>query len=254
MPWTFAHPAAVLPLRKFCPTRLDLSALVIGSMIPDLGYYILQFNVARFAHSFLGSFLICLPTGLALYGSFHLLRKPLWFVLPEPHRGALAASATAPLALHPRTLIMAALSVLLGTWTHIVWDSFTHNRWLVKTLPFLRESVFHVGSVDFPLYALLQHLSTVVGTVMLIAAYCSWLRLHGGSARTLVPAAEDRWRYLLLVAVTTLALAIAVPRAVVGHPLHVMVFRMVIDTTVAFSTLLTLSSVLLYAARREGRQ
>lgn len=255
MPWTFAHPAAVLPLRKFCPTRLDLSALVIGSMIPDLGYYILQFNVARFAHSFLGCFLICLPTGLALYGLFHLLRKPLWFVLPQPHRGALAASATAPLALHPRTLIVAALSVLLGTWTHIVWDSFTHNRWLVKALPFLRESVFRVGSVDFPLYALLQHLSTVVGAVMLIAAYCSWLRLHGGSARTLVPAADDRWRYLLLVAVTTLALAIAVPRAVVGYPaIHVMVFRMVIDTTVAFSTLLTLSSVLLYATRREGRQ
>ena len=39
MPWTFAHPAAILPLRRFCPAPLDFSALVIGSMVPDLGYY-----------------------------------------------------------------------------------------------------------------------------------------------------------------------------------------------------------------------
>jgi hypothetical protein len=260
MPWTFAHPAAILPLRRFCPAPLDFSALVIGSMIPDLGYYLFRSNLARLAHSFLGSILVSIPAGLALWIMFHLLRKPLCFVLPQPHRGALAAFAVTPLSLSPRALMAAGVSVLLGAWTHIVWDSFTHNTWVVKQLPLIRESVFQLNNVEFPWYFLLQHLSTVVGATILIAAYCSWLRLHRGAATDSSTGADDRWRYLLLVAVVALALVIAVPRAVQvasrfeGYPaLRVLVFRIAIDATSAFLTLLTLSSLVLYATRREGQ-
>jgi hypothetical protein len=259
MPWTFAHPAAILPLRRSCPAPLDFSALVIGSMVPDLGYYLYS-NLARFAHSCLGSILVCIPAGLALWIMFHLLRKPFCFVLPQPHRGALAAFAATPLSLRPRALIAAGVSVLLGSWTHIVWDSFTHNTWLVKRLPLLRESVFTVSNVEFPWYVVLQHLSTVVGVTVLVAAYCSWLRLHRGSATDPSTGADDRWRYLLLVAVVALALVIAVPRAVAiasrfeGYPaFRVFVFRITVDTTSAFLTLLTLSSLVLYAVRRKGQ-
>jgi hypothetical protein len=229
-------------------------------MIPDLGYYFFYSNLARSAHSFLGSVLVCLPVGLALWGIFHLLRKPLCFVLPQPHRGALAAFAATPLSLRPRTLIAAAVSVLLGAWTHIVWDSFTHSTWVVKQLPLLRESVFQVGTVEFPWYFILQQLSTLVGAGILIAAYFSWLRHHHGSATNRSTGTDDRWRYLLLVAAVALALVIAVPRAVQvasrfeGYPaLRVLVFRISVDTTSAFLTLLTLSSLILYATRREGR-
>jgi hypothetical protein len=228
-------------------------------MVPDLGYYLYS-NLARFAHSCLGSILVCIPAGLALWIMFHLLRKPFCFVLPQPHRGALAAFAATPLSLRPRALIAAGVSVLLGSWTHIVWDSFTHNTWLVKRLPLLRESVFTVSNVEFPWYVVLQHLSTVVGVTVLVAAYCSWLRLHRGSATDPSTGADDRWRYLLLVAVVALALVIAVPRAVAiasrfeGYPaFRVFVFRITVDTTSAFLTLLTLSSLVLYAVRRKGQ-
>src|SRR5262245_50476708 len=214
MPWTFAHPAAVLPLRRFCPAPLDFSALVIGSIVPDLGYYLYS-NLASLAHSFFGSVFVCIPAGLALWIMFNLLRKPLCFVLPQPHRGALAALAATPLSLRPRALMAAGVSVLLGAWTHIVWDFFTHNTWVVKQLPLLGESVFQVSNAEFPGYVLLQHLSTVVGATILIAAYCSWLYLHRGPVTDPFSNANDRWRYLLLVAVAALALLIAVPRAVV---------------------------------------
>jgi hypothetical protein len=259
MPWTFAHPAAILPLRRFCPAPLDFSALVIGSMVPDLGYY-LYFNLARFAHSFLGSILVCIPTGLALWIIFNLLRKPLRSVLPQPHRGALAAFAVTPFSLRPRALIAAGVSVLLGAWTHIVWDSFTHNTWVVKRLPLLRESVFQLGNVEFPWYVLLQHLSTVMGATILVATYCSWLRLQRGSTTDPPTGADDRWRYLLLVAVAALALLIAVPRAVAvasrfeGYlALQVLVFRITVDTSSVFLTLLTLSSLVLYVVRRKDQ-
>ena len=259
MPWTFAHPAAVLPIKRFCPTSLDFSALVIGSMVPDLGYYLFSSNLARSAHSFLGSVLVCLPAGLAFWAIFQLLRKPLCFVLPQPHRSALAPLAATPIQWRPRILIAAGVSILLGAWSHIVWDLFTHNTWLLKQLPLLKESVVRVSTVEVPWYSLLQHLSTVVGSGTLIAAYCSWLRLHGGLARRPATGTDDRWRYFFLAAVVTLALVSAVPRALqtashfAGHPaLHVLVFRTVVDTTVAFFALFTLSSLVLYAMRREG--
>jgi Domain of unknown function (DUF4184) len=258
MPWTFVHPAAILPLRRFCPAPLDFSALVIGSMVPDLGYYFYS-NVARLAHSFLGSILICIPTGLALWIMFNLLRKPLCFVLPHPHRGALAAFAATPLSLRPRAVMAAGASVLLGAWTHIVWDSFTHNTWVVKRLPLLRESVFQLSNVEFPWYVFLQHVSTVIGATIVIAAYCSWLRLQRGSATVPSTGADDRWRYLLLIAVVAVALVIAVPRAVAvasrfeGYrAFQVLVFRVIVDTSSAFLTLLTMASLVLYAVRRES--
>jgi hypothetical protein len=230
-------------------------------MIPDLGYYLFYSNLARSAHSFLGSVSVCLPVGLAVWGIFYLLREPLCFVLPQPHRGALAVFAVTPLSLRPRTLIAAGVSVLLGAWTHIVWDSFTHNgTWVVNHLPLLRDSVFLVSTVEFPWYSLLQHLSTLVGAATLIAAYCSWLRLHRGSVTNSSTGADDRWRYLLLVALAALALVIAVPRAVQAASrfdgflaLRVFVFRIAVDTTAAFFPLLTVSSLVLYATRRDGQ-
>lgn len=88
MPWTFAHPAAVLALRRYCPRYLNFSALVVGSLSPDLGYYLDLFATAKFAHSFTGSLLVCLPLGILLMAVLFLLRKPFWFVLPQPHRAA----------------------------------------------------------------------------------------------------------------------------------------------------------------------
>jgi hypothetical protein len=61
MPCTFSHPIAVVLLRRFCADRLNFAALVIGSMSPDFGYYFRQFPVARFAHTIVGTFTVCLP-------------------------------------------------------------------------------------------------------------------------------------------------------------------------------------------------
>ena len=40
MPWTFAHPAAILPLRSLCPRWLSFPALILGAMAPDISYYV----------------------------------------------------------------------------------------------------------------------------------------------------------------------------------------------------------------------
>src|SRR6266404_5342332 len=61
MAFPLAHPAAVLPLRRYCPRGFNFAALVVGSLSPDAGYLFGQRNVDEFSHRVVGSFGFCLP-------------------------------------------------------------------------------------------------------------------------------------------------------------------------------------------------
>jgi hypothetical protein len=83
MPFPVAHPAAVLPLRRYCPRYLSFPALVVGSLSPDFGYVFGHLQVDRFSHRFwAGSFGFCLPAGLLIVWVFYLVRAPLLAILP----------------------------------------------------------------------------------------------------------------------------------------------------------------------------
>lgn len=64
---------------------------------------------------------------------------------------------------------------MAGIFSHIFWDSFTHDYgFMVRRLAILRTMpLLEYGSTR-PVYNLLQHLSTVVGTVVVIIAYRRW--------------------------------------------------------------------------------
>ncbi|GAA0250852.1 hypothetical protein GCM10010492_58880 [Saccharothrix mutabilis subsp. mutabilis] len=62
MPFTFAHPAAVLPLRR----RLWSPGPVTGSVAPDLAYHLPVPGGADLTHSVLGVVGVDLLLGLAL--------------------------------------------------------------------------------------------------------------------------------------------------------------------------------------------
>src|SRR5258708_34311473 len=85
MPWTFVHPAAVLPLRKYFANRHLFGAVVVGSISPDFGYYVGRFDMATTAHTLLGLLIVCLPTGLALLVLIRILHRPGANLLPQPH-------------------------------------------------------------------------------------------------------------------------------------------------------------------------
>jgi hypothetical protein len=78
LPFTFAHSAAAVPLRHVLGRFGVLSALVIGSIAPDLAF-VLPIGVARLdSHSLAGLFWFCLPAGLLTYLLFHrVLKGPL---------------------------------------------------------------------------------------------------------------------------------------------------------------------------------
>src|SRR4051812_40955611 len=125
MPFTFCHPAAVLPLRKIQRRWISLPALMIGSMMPDLGYF---FPFTEYfwldAHTLERGFTFCVPAGLVVFGLYRLFYRQLRALSPEPLRGKLAAD---PPPLDAVALLALPLNLLVGAWSHFLWDSFTHR-------------------------------------------------------------------------------------------------------------------------------
>lgn len=165
MPFTFAHPAAVLPLKKMMPRFLILEALIIGSLTPDLAYYFFQFRISSIAHTFLGSLYLDLPAGLALWAAYRYCLPILMPLFPA----SLAALMPAKVQWRWNSAIFAALciSILLGAWSHIVWDAFTHQRGAFGEIPLLNQLVFKFRGEDFQVYKILQHVSSVLGLLIL---------------------------------------------------------------------------------------
>jgi hypothetical protein len=192
MPFTLAHPAAVLPLRRYCPRFLNFPALIAGSLVPDLGYGLARWNLVDFSHSFAGSFGFSLPVGLALLWLSCRLCRPAVGLLPERHRRMFL-----PLCDQPRgpVWIMAA-SVLIGAWTHLLWDSFTHpHGWAVERVSMLQAAVVSAGGHTLKVCHLLGYVCSFAGVVFLSLAFERWKQ----DSRGIPVSPRVRLRHALLV-------------------------------------------------------
>lgn len=191
MPLTFAHPAAALPLARPLGRWGVRSALVIGSMVPDL-VYILPVPLPRASsHSLSGLAVFCLPAGIAAYVLFHAaLRAPLRALLPARLQARLSEGASG-LAAATANRAGVVLSILAGATTHVVWDAFTHREgFAVRALPWLATPIASLSGFDLHVYALVQHGSTLLGLVLLASWTMRWLRATPApSARPAFPPA-----------------------------------------------------------------
>ena len=170
VPFTISHAAAVLPLQR---TRLPMAALMIGSMSPDFAYFLptelgLPSGPGLLSHSVPGLFSFCWPVALCVWLLFvHVLETPTLALLPEGWQAAFPRSER---ALTLRNLALASIAVIIGAATHVLWDSFTHaNTPMIEQIPLLESNSIQLFGRHFPLFRFLQHLSTVVGLVALMA-------------------------------------------------------------------------------------
>ena len=150
-----------------------LSALVIGSMVPDFWYFA-PFALTRAdTHGIAGLFWFCVPVGVLVYLAYHAIVKvPLFGLLPAGLARRLAADpAGAPG--FPRASVFALVAnVFLGALTHLAWDALTHQGSVVDRVPALRARLFSIGSYEAYGYSVLQHVSTVAA--LLLLAWWSW--------------------------------------------------------------------------------
>ena len=166
MPFTLAHPAIVLPLKKFSPRFFSITALVIGSMSPDFEYFMRMHLRSEYSHTFLGLFLFCIPVGLVVSILFHqIIRNPLIRNLPAFLQIRFAKYESFNWLLHIKKHWLAVLiSFLIGATSHILWDQFTHPSGVfVDYFPSLTSSILNI-----PVYKILQHASTFFGGLFIL--------------------------------------------------------------------------------------
>ncbi|MFE7717579.1 DUF4184 family protein [Nocardia rhizosphaerihabitans] len=166
MPFTLAHPLAVLPFRRFLP----LPALIAGSVAPDVVYYLPIPVSGSTTHSPLGVLGWDLVIGLALLSAFRLSAGPAAALLP--YRVVLPAPVHCG-AWHRASSTIIAL--VLGATTHIVWDSFTQTGgFAVQHWDLLRAPVLEPHKA----YNVLGYASSLVGMAVLAYVLVRRTRRH----------------------------------------------------------------------------
>jgi hypothetical protein len=193
VPFTPSHAAAVLP---FLRTPLPASALVAGSVAPDLLFY-LPVEQPWPTHTATAVVTVDVLLGFAAWALWHgLLAAPALRAAPAALRSRLT-DVTLGLRVRlatPARVGWALLALAVGAATHVVWDEFTHaRRWGPETFPILAEQW---GSM--PGYRWLQYVTSVLGGLLLLAWAVRWyLRTPVGPPGR----PGRRWPWVLLSAV-----------------------------------------------------
>lgn len=253
MPWTFAHPAAILPLRSLCPRWLSWPGLILGSMAPDLSYYVGMHGAWRnFCHTPAGVLTLCLPACLLLLFMMQRWPRQLTVLLPEPHRSMVRDELQPPPVDALARWAMAAASILLGAATHLLWDLFTHPvPPLSDLLPWLDRPALTVMGRTLTVARSLQYLSSGAGALLIAMAYARALRRQ--PPRQQLPASQrTRMLWACLggaLAVGGLAAWALTPATLAGYPMRRLV-RTVVWGTSCFTVLFVIASALRW--RRHG--
>jgi membrane-bound metal-dependent hydrolase YbcI (DUF457 family) len=148
----------------------------MGAMAPDFEFFLRLTDERLIAHTILGVFIFCLPLGLAGLFLFHrFLKYPLIALLPHDHQTRLYRAATRFRFLPARRFITIVLALLIGIFSHIAWDAWTHqNGWFAPLFPILDENLFRLGTRWQQLHDILGYLSSAGGLVVLYFAYRNW--------------------------------------------------------------------------------
>lgn len=205
MPLTFpSHAAAVWPLHRAAPRLLPAAALIVGSCTPDFAYL---FGIdGLLSHSLRGTIVFSLPMGLLTLAWLDVISPAMTRAFPGPWFNSPAAPRSAPAA--AKTL----LALWVGALSHLLWDGFTHRtRWPASVLYPTTHVALPLGA-SIHLANLLQHVSTAVGALLVIA----WIHLEGGQSTSTQP--PPRHRAKLAAAVLAGATIAILCSAAPWHP------------------------------------
>jgi hypothetical protein len=166
MPFTFSHPAAVLPFLNRSKATGWKPALVFGSISPDLWFGVPVLSERWVSHGRFG-LLIDPPLAFALSWIFCRWLSPRLSRLP----GLGSAAPRAPF--HPG---FALLGAFLGTLTHMLWDQFTHTGSRIQDSPIFMEPVPLIHGIEVPLGQTIWFANSIAGALVLFG-WLAW-KIH----------------------------------------------------------------------------
>lgn len=220
---TLSHPAAVVPLRRL---GLPMTAMVIGSVVPDVPLFLGWPDGYALTHSVAGVLTVDAAATMVLLAIwFTVARDALIDLSPAAVRSRLAPHAR----LTRRQWCLAPLAAVVGAATHVFWDAFTHTGgWGVGHVSWLQTE--HGGLLGLK-WA--QYVSGVVGLIVVCWAVIAYLRVlpqirPHGPPRVLTP--------IILQVVVAVAVLTGVVSATLNLRVgfHAMAFHGVVNSIIAF--------------------
>lgn len=171
MPFTPAHIAAILPFRKWMKSDV-FAMMVIGSIIPDMEYF-LRFNPASgFSHTIKGVFLFDLPLCILFFYLWKLYIKEV-------------VSITIPFIRKDKTVVNGGgsfiallFAALFGIATHLIWDAFTHGKgYFVLQSDFLQQQLV-LGFFQMKMCYFIWYICSFIGTSWVLFTFFSWKKYN----------------------------------------------------------------------------
>ncbi|WP_310426371.1 DUF4184 family protein [Chamaesiphon sp. VAR_48_metabat_135_sub] len=215
MPFTLAHPIATAPIWFGSNRKLDLPSLFVGSMMPDIDYFLTLHPIKTVGHTWSGILIQGLPYSIvSLLVIRYVLACPFLAFLPEK----LSRKFPPPKSYFPLRishLLNITISIAIGAASHLIFDSLTYsNGWLVVNLTAIRPKM---GSVA--IYQLLQYTSGIIGVGALLLWLFIWLFGAAAQSRTRpqIETLTPNWRSVVTVGIGCCALGLAHVAIEINH-------------------------------------
>lgn len=234
LPFTFAHPAIVIPLKRISGRWFNLTALVFGSMAPDFEYFVRMKTVTTISHTVTGIFAFDLSIVIVLSILFQrVIREPLLLYLPRPLDHLFDGTRDVLWRINSmKEFFVFIYSALIGIVSHTIWDSFTHlNGVVVSNLSFLKEYL-NIFGYQIPIYKFLQHGSTLVG-LMLIGIFILTCPKRG-NLNELSTVVKKRYKaYFWLIVMITALIVTCVRVGLDNQPFNIQLFGTILVTLIS---------------------
>ncbi len=165
MPFTFSHPAIVLPFNSIAKKYVSLTALIVGSITPDFEYFLRMKIQSIYSHTVWGNIWFNIPLGLIICFLFHnIIKKPFIDNSPLFVQQRLIFLRNSDWNNYAKKhFLVVVLSLIIGGYSHILWDSFTHATGIFVHYLGLNQYIFY----HIAFYKILQHFSSFIGGIII---------------------------------------------------------------------------------------
>lgn len=174
MPFTFSHPALVLPLNYLPKKWVSLTALVVGSIMPDLEAFLRFASKKEESHTWDALFWFCLPLGLIICLLFHqIVRNPFILNMPPFLRNRfIKYTEDNWLVYFKKNTVVVLICFLIGGASHLVWDSFTHYEGVLLQLNPDWDRNTTILGYSIEIVYVIQYANSLLG--LLIVLFAIW--------------------------------------------------------------------------------
>lgn len=198
MPFTFAHPAFVIPLLRQKKIRFSATGLIVGSIAPDFESFLKFGGQKTFSHTWLGMFWFDLPMAFFIALVFHLfIRDAFIDNLPGPiQKRFINYRGFDFLDFCRKNTLTFVFSLLIGILSHLLSDGFTHLNFYHPDDITSRVMIWH-----WHVFILIQYFTSALG---LLYVFYSVFRI---SKKLNVNSVKPDYRYWLFILLMSTALA-----------------------------------------------